>query len=391
MAMMDSISSLLTDEIVQSAPTKKKSYTIRDGRGLFVLIHPNGSRYFQLRATIEGKRKLMQLGVYPQVTIEEARALAVARLQIEMGDMEPNQGEFFNMREDKNDAIVAAPLVDVPEDMLEQEAREAQQVKVTSFTEEEAIAMQRTENKTSAPRVSLQYSQLVYVPKTLPKTFSQKLAERAHPKVLGARLFAKLMLSASKLKEASLKWILEARAALVKNVQRLGSSINLTLSKCKTGLVFRLGGIKNKCSQLSSKLRLKLLSFKLPDFTWPRRKTQEVEIQGVELTPSEARLDAVELDAVPIPLETSKQDKPNPLALLTISLKKLPQQLQDLRRSVSCRLSGITAMPKQFIQNEAIADRADVVSVYGLFAESKGNYFIYTIKSITASVLAKKG
>ncbi|PKO50413.1 MAG: integrase, partial [Betaproteobacteria bacterium HGW-Betaproteobacteria-20] len=42
---------------------------MRDGNGLFLLLHENGSKYFQLRTTLHGKRKLMQLGVYPQLTL----------------------------------------------------------------------------------------------------------------------------------------------------------------------------------------------------------------------------------------------------------------------------------------------------------------------------------
>ena len=104
---MDSISNLLTDEILQSAPTKKKAYTIRDGRGLFVLIHPNGSRYFQLRATVDGKRKLMQLGVYPALSIDEARMLAVKRLEEELAVDVSKAGEFnFGLIEETSEVTM---------------------------------------------------------------------------------------------------------------------------------------------------------------------------------------------------------------------------------------------------------------------------------------------
>ena len=48
------------------------------------------------------------------------------------------------------------------------------------------------QKKVPTPKVSLQYSQLVYVPKALPKTFSQKLSERIHPRVLWAALIKKI-------------------------------------------------------------------------------------------------------------------------------------------------------------------------------------------------------
>ncbi len=54
---------------------------MRDGNGLFLLLHENGSKYFQLRTTLHGKRKLMQLGAYPQFTLSEARELARQKLK----------------------------------------------------------------------------------------------------------------------------------------------------------------------------------------------------------------------------------------------------------------------------------------------------------------------
>ncbi len=378
---MDSISSLLTDEIVRSAPTKKKPYTIRDGRGLFVLIHPNGSRYFQLRATIEGKRKLMQLGVYPQVSIEEARALAVARLESEMGEAPLTQGEFFNMREDN--AIVTAPLIDVPVDMPEQEAKETQQVKVISFTEEEVIAMQGAENKRSAPRVSLQYSQLVYVPKTLPKTFSQKLAERAHPNVLWTKLLVKLTNIFDGLKQSLLSGIDQVRANLIERISQLTDSLRKILRTSKAGLLSWLGGIKNNGGEFALKLSQKYSTFKMPDLgaRWRAlwRKSESSGVAEVEVVTTSSHLS--EMEEVPLPASVPLLD----------ALVLPATQASSGSNGALDRLISLPSNLKRLFQNEALADRADVVSVYGLFSESKGNYLIYTIKSIAASVLAKKG
>jgi len=64
---------LLTDKKIGSAKPTDKIYTLRDGNGLFVLIHPNGSKYFQLRSTIHGKPKLIQIGTYGNITLSDAR------------------------------------------------------------------------------------------------------------------------------------------------------------------------------------------------------------------------------------------------------------------------------------------------------------------------------
>lgn len=67
---------LLDDKKISYAKPLEKQYTLRDGKGLFVLVHPNGSKYFQLRATIDGKPKLIQLGVYGAITLSQARERA---------------------------------------------------------------------------------------------------------------------------------------------------------------------------------------------------------------------------------------------------------------------------------------------------------------------------
>ena len=66
---------LLDDKKVSNAKPTKKSFTLKDGNGLFVLVHSNGSKYFQLRATVNGKHKLILLGVYGVMTLAKARVL----------------------------------------------------------------------------------------------------------------------------------------------------------------------------------------------------------------------------------------------------------------------------------------------------------------------------
>ncbi len=67
---------LLDDLTIKAAKSLAKEYTLRDGNGLFLLVHPNGSKYFQLRTTLHGKSKKIQLGAYPDLTLAKARTLA---------------------------------------------------------------------------------------------------------------------------------------------------------------------------------------------------------------------------------------------------------------------------------------------------------------------------
>jgi hypothetical protein len=53
----------LTDTKVRSAKSEEKEYSLVDG--MFLLIHPNGSKYWRFRFRFGGKQHLMAFGVYP--------------------------------------------------------------------------------------------------------------------------------------------------------------------------------------------------------------------------------------------------------------------------------------------------------------------------------------
>ena len=63
----------LTDRKIQNAKPASKKFKLFDGKGLFLLIHPNGSKYFRWDYIFEGKRKTLALGVYPETTLKQAR------------------------------------------------------------------------------------------------------------------------------------------------------------------------------------------------------------------------------------------------------------------------------------------------------------------------------
>src|SRR5690606_4269000 len=46
-----------------------------DGRGLYLEVTPTGRRYWRLKYRHAGKEKRLALGVYPEVTLAEARVL----------------------------------------------------------------------------------------------------------------------------------------------------------------------------------------------------------------------------------------------------------------------------------------------------------------------------
>ncbi|MGX1903358.1 tyrosine-type recombinase/integrase [Enterobacter asburiae] len=63
----------LTDTKVRAAKPEAKEYSLVDGDGMFLLVHPNGSKYWRFRFRFGGKQHLMAFGVYPETSLADAR------------------------------------------------------------------------------------------------------------------------------------------------------------------------------------------------------------------------------------------------------------------------------------------------------------------------------
>ena len=85
----------LTDAKIRAAKPDEKPYKLADSGNMFLLVHPNGSRYWRLRYRFLGKEKTLALGVYPEVSLSQARAKRdAARKQITEG-IDPGEQKRF--------------------------------------------------------------------------------------------------------------------------------------------------------------------------------------------------------------------------------------------------------------------------------------------------------
>ncbi len=76
----------LSDIALRNAKRREKPYKISDGGGLFVLINPDGKRFWRLPYRFAGKQKTMALGIYPAVGLAHARnARLAAKEQLAKG------------------------------------------------------------------------------------------------------------------------------------------------------------------------------------------------------------------------------------------------------------------------------------------------------------------
>ena len=59
----------LTDTAIRNAKPGLTQRKLTDEKGLYLLVHPNGSKYWRFKYRIDGKEKLLALGVYPDIPL----------------------------------------------------------------------------------------------------------------------------------------------------------------------------------------------------------------------------------------------------------------------------------------------------------------------------------
>ena len=81
----------LTDIKVRTVNPADKPFKLTDGEGMHLLVNPNGSKYWRLQYRFSGKQKMLALGVYPMVSLAEARKRRdAAKKQVSDG-IDPSQ------------------------------------------------------------------------------------------------------------------------------------------------------------------------------------------------------------------------------------------------------------------------------------------------------------
>jgi len=63
----------LPDIAVRRARAKTKAYKLFDAGGLFLLVTPNGGKWWRFKYRFAGKEKLLSLGTYPEISLKTAR------------------------------------------------------------------------------------------------------------------------------------------------------------------------------------------------------------------------------------------------------------------------------------------------------------------------------
>lgn len=75
---------------VKQAKPKEKPYKLSDGKGLNLEVRPNGSKYWRLSYRYQQKQKTLALGVYPVVSLAEARELTLEAKKLLHQNLDPS-------------------------------------------------------------------------------------------------------------------------------------------------------------------------------------------------------------------------------------------------------------------------------------------------------------
>lgn len=81
----------LTDTAVRNAKASSKAYKVFDERGLFLIITPAGGKWWRLKYRFGGKEKMLSLGVYPDVSLKDAREKRDAARRLLANEIDPGE------------------------------------------------------------------------------------------------------------------------------------------------------------------------------------------------------------------------------------------------------------------------------------------------------------
>ena len=79
----------LTDLVVKKSKTTGNPIKLTDSGGLFLLVQPNGAKYWRLAYRYADKQKTLALGVYPDVSLADARSRRDDARKLLANDIDP--------------------------------------------------------------------------------------------------------------------------------------------------------------------------------------------------------------------------------------------------------------------------------------------------------------
>ena len=103
----------LSDNAIKKSKPLDKLYKLKDGEGFFLHVQPNRTKRFVLAYRFLGKQKSLGLGIYPQVSLSEARKKKEeARALLAKGVDPSARRKMDTVKESNADFYIFGNLVD---------------------------------------------------------------------------------------------------------------------------------------------------------------------------------------------------------------------------------------------------------------------------------------
>jgi len=81
---------MLTETQIKAVKPKEKPYKLFDGGGMYLLVNPDGSRWWRLKYRFAGKERGISLGIYPTTGLKRARAKRVEAKKLLADGIDPS-------------------------------------------------------------------------------------------------------------------------------------------------------------------------------------------------------------------------------------------------------------------------------------------------------------
>lgn len=118
----------LTDLKCKNLKSALKAYKMADGGGLYLEVMPNGSKYWRLKYRFSGKEKRLALGVYPLISLSDARDKRDQAKKLLASQIDPSCAKRENKLKQKLESQNSFELI----------AREWHETKLLGWTERHA-------------------------------------------------------------------------------------------------------------------------------------------------------------------------------------------------------------------------------------------------------------
>ena len=94
----------LTNSACQHAKPKAKPYKLADGEGMYLEVSPSGGKYWRLKYRFNGKEKKLSLGIYPEVSLADAREKRFGARKMLAAGIDPSESKQEQKRTAKLNA-----------------------------------------------------------------------------------------------------------------------------------------------------------------------------------------------------------------------------------------------------------------------------------------------